>query len=1178
MRLRRLDLTRYGTFTDHALDFGPAGDGPDLHVVYGPNEAGKSTALAGFLDLLYGIHHQSPYGFRHDYKAMEVGALLEWNGQERAFTRIKARQGSLRDGHGQPVGETALGVALGGIDRDAYRTMFSLDDDTLEQGGEDILNSRGDLGQLLFAASAGLSGLSRVLDDLGQEADRFHRKRAHKTDLAEARRALEALEAERKALDVQASEYARRVRERDEARAGYEAALADLTDAKTRQKAVERLAAGLERRADLRRVQADLAALDDLPEPPPDWHDVIGPLMEEGARLATRRDGLAHRIAALEAELDGLDVDAAALAIGDRLDRLGEDAEAAYRTAVRDLPRRRAERRDQEARIAALLDRLERPRESDARDLLLPASTVGTLRDLIARRSGIVAQGESARREAARAADHLRAAEAAMQRVVGGSVAADDAADPDVGGAAATAWQALGATVRTLRGDDAATRARLASAERDRLAGDLDDALAALAPWSGDADALAALAVPAAARVAAWRTALADADAAVAAQAREVARLTTERARRTAEIEAIRTATGVPDDAAAAARRAARDAAWRTHRAALDAATADAFAVALDADDSVTAARLTQATTVARLREAAQARAVIEADLEQARAAHAAAQAQARAVRDEIAAALRALGLPEDGDPDTLADWLARRTAALQGRAALRAKAQDLTGALDDDRRARARLGAAMAAAGLPVPADAPLAALLETAEGALTRHRETETRREAARTALTAARREAAERSRARAEAEQAEAAWRDAWAAALGGCWLGADGAPPDPAAVAQVLTDLEDLRAALRERDDLDHRIRAMERDQHAYAAALGALLAEIGATVDPDRPLEAADAARARVQAARTAAAHRERRRTDLTQAREERTAVAEALTAHATRAGAMTALFGVDTLTEVARGLRRVSARDALRARGAEAEAALMKTLRAPDPAAAEAALADADAAALEREAADLTARLADLEPRVRELYAAVKAAEDAVAAVHGDDAVARLEARRRTLLLEIEDQALRHLRLRLGIAAATQALTLYRERHRSAMLARAGAAFRTISRDAYAGLSTRPERDGAGEVLIALEAGGGSKLVSALSKGTRFQLYLALRVAGYHEIAARRPPVPFIADDIMETFDDFRAEEAFRLFAGMAAVGQVIYLTHHRHLCDIARAVCPGVTVHTLDGPGGVGA
>ena len=86
-----------------------------------------------------------------------------------------------------------------------------------------------------------------------------------------------------------------------------------------------------------------------------------------------------------------------------------------------------------------------------------------------------------------------------------------------------------------------------------------------------------------------------------------------------------------------------------------------------------------------------------------------------------------------------------------------------------------------------------------------------------------------------------------------------------------------------------------------------------------------------------------------------------------------------------------------------------------------------------------------------------------------------------------------------------------------------------------------------------------------------MSKGARrFQLYLALRVADYFEFVDQHGPVPLVADDILETFDDFRAEEAFRLFTEMAGVGQVIYLSHHRHLCEIAREVCPNVTIHEL--------
>ncbi|MDF2798122.1 MAG: hypothetical protein K0R85_866, partial [Devosia sp.] len=55
-----------------------------------------------------------------------------------------------------------------------------------------------------------------------------------------------------------------------------------------------------------------------------------------------------------------------------------------------------------------------------------------------------------------------------------------------------------------------------------------------------------------------------------------------------------------------------------------------------------------------------------------------------------------------------------------------------------------------------------------------------------------------------------------------------------------------------------------------------------------------------------------------------------------------------------------------------------------------------------------------------------------------------------------------------------------------------------------------------------------------------------------------------------IADDIMETFDEPRSEEVFRLFAEMATMGQVIYLTHHRHLCDIAQQVVPGARIHQI--------
>lgn len=130
------------------------------------------------------------------------------------------------------------------------------------------------------------------------------------------------------------------------------------------------------------------------------------------------------------------------------------------------------------------------------------------------------------------------------------------------------------------------------------------------------------------------------------------------------------------------------------------------------------------------------------------------------------------------------------------------------------------------------------------------------------------------------------------------------------------------------------------------------------------------------------------------------------------------------------------------------------------------------------------------------------------------------------------------------------------------------MLQRASEAFRTITNGAYSGLTAQPEDDK--EVFIGVKTAGGSKKATAMSTGTRAQLYFALRIAGYHEFAKTRQSLPFIADDLLETFDDFRSEEACRLLAEMANTRQVIVATHHRHLIDIARGMCSAITVHEL--------
>lgn len=55
MRIEQLSLAFFGHFTSKALEFGKAGQASDFHVIYGSNEAGKTTTMEAYLRLLYGF-------------------------------------------------------------------------------------------------------------------------------------------------------------------------------------------------------------------------------------------------------------------------------------------------------------------------------------------------------------------------------------------------------------------------------------------------------------------------------------------------------------------------------------------------------------------------------------------------------------------------------------------------------------------------------------------------------------------------------------------------------------------------------------------------------------------------------------------------------------------------------------------------------------------------------------------------------------------------------------------------------------------------------------------------------------------------------------------------------------------------------------------------------------------
>jgi len=205
MRIETLTLNLFGQFNDKTFNFGKfKHEKPDFHVIFGPNEAGKTTTMEAYLRLLYGFPNKEKYAFLHDRKSLRVSGALETNAKVLGVSRITSRSGSLRDISDNILPETSVLSLLNGFSEDQYRQLLCLDDETIEKGGDEIVNSKGDIGSLLFSAAAGVSNLTTILEKYREKADQIFKKRASSTTIATLKKELNGIDAKIRELDVSA--------------------------------------------------------------------------------------------------------------------------------------------------------------------------------------------------------------------------------------------------------------------------------------------------------------------------------------------------------------------------------------------------------------------------------------------------------------------------------------------------------------------------------------------------------------------------------------------------------------------------------------------------------------------------------------------------------------------------------------------------------------------------------------------------------------------------------------------------------------------------------------------------------------------------------------------------------------------------------------------------------------
>ncbi|MBX9776273.1 MAG: AAA family ATPase [Xanthobacteraceae bacterium] len=404
MRIRQLELLRYGHFTDAIIAL-PAGK-PDFQMLLGENEAGKSTAMNGVEDLLFGIPANSSRNFLHEYNAMRVGALLEKGSDTLKLRRRKGNKDTLLGENDTPIpsGEVALAPFLAGADRRFYTRMFSLDHERLRQGGKEILQAQDDVGQMLFSASAGIMGLRETLKTMEAEADALwaSRRAAHRKYF-QAEERLKAAEASMRDDVVTTTKWQALKSAFETANEAY-----GVIESEIELKSAELRKLGRIRRVcrDVRKRAETQSAIDPLREVisfDADASKILEKAAKDEAAATARIATLSEQIAALEAGCAALIFDEALLARAEDIAQL-RDRRIQVRAGKADLPKRRAELAAAEATLKRLAGELEWSGDIDQLIARIPAKAkVAVLRALLNRRgaqSGAIENAKNAVTEA----------------------------------------------------------------------------------------------------------------------------------------------------------------------------------------------------------------------------------------------------------------------------------------------------------------------------------------------------------------------------------------------------------------------------------------------------------------------------------------------------------------------------------------------------------------------------------------------------------------------------------------------------------------------------------------------------------------------------------------------------------------------------------------------------------
>ena len=381
----------------------------------------------------------------------------------------------------------------------------------------------------------------------------------------------------------------------------------------------------------------------------------------------------------------------------------------------------------------------------------------------------------------------------------------------------------------------------------------------------------------------------------------------------------------------------------------------------------------------------------------------------------------------------------------------------------------------------------------------------------------------------------------------------WLAARSLPSSftPDTVVDFMGRVEAARVKLEQVRDNRRRVSAIEDDISGFRAQMEPLSERHGFAVSPDDDRQlatVADELIQRLDEVQASFADRERAKEQLEENRQLAGNRERRMESAAQALNALLGAAGTDDAEEFRRRARQHEERQELERSESEHRRSLQR-LSGPGEQleAFKERLADSDPSALRDESDALSSRLAEVQQSRNALREERGGIDAELAQLAGEEESSALRLRRNALEEQLREQAREWSRLTIAEALLEKTRQKFEEERQPSVIRNAQDFFSAVTAQRYNRLYAP-----IGEQSITVtDLTGASKQPAELSRGTREQLYLALRFGLIREFGEHAERLPVVVDEALVNFDPERARLAAESFGRLAETNQVLVFTCH---------------------------